>query len=192
MSCKFHAVVLIRAQCQVNVGCAFSLPVGVGPHQTHTHTHTHTHCRCTSQADSHHLPVPRVLEGLLSQRHASARSAFLSSPTVRCHVPARFSSSVPAARQPTLVKPRVAVLRASVGMSSSYSASHALSAEELAAGPPTIDISPLLEPGASVSKDEVVKKISKAAAKWYIHTCQQKFRICTNIYRCMHIYVLRT
>lgn len=45
-------------------------------------------------------------------------------------------------------------------------ASHALSAEELAAGPPTIDVSALFEVGASATKDEVVQKISKAAAKW--------------------------
>ena len=47
-----------------------------------------------------------------------------------------------------------------------YTASHALSAEELAAGPPTIDISALLSPGVAEAKEKVVQDIAKAATKW--------------------------
>jgi isopenicillin N synthase-like dioxygenase len=46
-----------------------------------------------------------------------------------------------------------------------YTASHALHDNELAAGPPVIDVSPLLTPGKA-GKEKVIQDISKAATTW--------------------------
>lgn len=49
---------------------------------------------------------------------------------------------------------------------SSYSSSHTLSAADLAAGPPVIDIAPLFSQDSEDMKQEVINKIAKAAAQW--------------------------
>jgi len=49
---------------------------------------------------------------------------------------------------------------------SAYTASHHLTASDLAAGPPVIDVSALLAPGGVVTAGEVVEEIAKAATSW--------------------------
>ena len=48
----------------------------------------------------------------------------------------------------------------------SYSASHLLTAADLAAGPPVIDVSALLTSDSVDAGSDVVKQINKAATSW--------------------------
>ena len=94
-------------------------------------------------------------------------AAFLSAPAVlpgqpsaplRCPT-ARRAPTPPLAgrrRQPALIDTRM----------SAYSSSHTLSAKDLAAGPPVIDMGPLFSMDTAVEKQEVIDKIAKAAAQW--------------------------
>jgi hypothetical protein len=73
-------------------------------------------------------------------------------------------TTIPNARgvTPTKLYPRSSLLHARMSL---YTASHALDANELAAGPPVIDLSPLLTPGKA-GKEKVIQDISKAATTW--------------------------
>lgn len=68
--------------------------------------------------------------------------------------------TVPARLRPGLLQMRMSAQKPA------YTASHALSAQELVAGPPTIDISALFSPAMTEAKEHVVQDIAKAATKW--------------------------